>query len=176
LLLSETEAERLQTHIAPVRLDILLSKALDMFSGVAEHRGIDLVATPFNQATILGISQHVQQVIYNLLDNALKFTSAGGRVEVFLECREGTVWLTVSDTGIGIDPSELPLVFDRFFRGSRHLPLQSLNDLPETKRRGTGLGLSICRAIVVAHHGNVEVSSIPGRGTTFRVSFPLASN
>jgi signal transduction histidine kinase len=104
----------------------------------------------------------LRQVFFNLLDNALKYTPAGGSVEVRVE-RGAQV--TVRDTGIGIPAEHLPHVFDRFYRV----------DKARTRAEGgTGLGLSIARSIVAAHGGRIELNSAPGEGTTVRVVLPEA--
>ncbi|MBI2479678.1 MAG: HAMP domain-containing histidine kinase [Planctomycetia bacterium] len=167
LLLSETETERLKVDKQEVQFDALVEKAMDMFGGVAEFREIQLVCPALPAVVVHGNQQHLRQVIYNLLDNALKFTPAGGRVTVQLESgnHNEAVVFTVRDTGPGIPEHELPHVFDRFFQGHR----------PRTataEKRGTGLGLSICQAIVRAHDGTIEVTSKIGEGSCFTVRLP----
>jgi signal transduction histidine kinase len=166
LLLSETETERLKLDKQRVRFDELVEKAMDMFGGVAEYRDVELVCPALPAAVVEGNQQHLRQVVYNLLDNALKFTPAKGRVRVELrvEADRKVIVFTVSDTGPGIPPEELPRVFDRFFRGNRlRLP---------GEKRGTGLGLSICQAIVHSHEGTIEMRSKVDRGTTVTVTLP----
>jgi signal transduction histidine kinase len=116
---------------------------------------------------VFGNQQHLRQVVYNLLDNALKFTPAGGRVtiQLFADHREETIVFAVRDSGPGIPEDELPHVFDRFFQGRR--PRTSA-----VEKRGTGLGLSICQAIIRAHDGTIEVESKIGEGTCFTVRLP----
>ncbi len=167
LLLSETETERLKVDKQPVQFNDLVEKAMDMFGGVAEFREIQLVCPALPAVVVYGNQQHLRQVVYNLLDNALKFTPAGGRVKVQLQVddREDTIVFAVRDSGPGIPPDELPHVFDRFFQGSR----------PRTgsaEKRGTGLGLSICQSIIRAHDGTIEVESKLGEGTCFTVRLP----
>lgn len=167
LLLSETETERLKVDKQRVQFDELIEKALDMFGGVAEFRDIQLVCPALPSAVVQGNRQHLRQVVYNLLDNALKFTPAGGRVSVQLRIdhSKNAVVFTVQDTGPGIPTEELPRLFDRFFQGNR-----SRTTTPE--KRGTGLGLSICQAIIHAHDGTIEVHSNVGKGTRFTVRIP----
>lgn len=168
LLLAETEAERLKIQKERVRLDELVEKAMDMFGGVAEFRDIELSCPGLPAVEVEGNRQHLRQVIYNLLDNAIKFTAAGGRVRVDLKIDQpaGKVVFRVEDTGVGMSADDLPHVFDRFFCGdkARHRA---------GELRGTGLGLSICLAIVRAHEGTITVDSLPGKGTTFIVRLPL---
>ncbi len=169
LLLSETEAERLKVDKQIVPLDELIEKAMEMFGGAAEFREVQLLCRALPSLAIQGNRQHLRQVIYNLLDNALNFTPAGGRVHVQLSVDEATdtVILDVHDTGPGIPESDLPHVFDRFFQGN--WPRTG-----STERRGTGLGLSICQAIVRAHDGTIDVVSKPGEGTRVTVRLPRA--
>ncbi len=167
LLLSETETERLKVIKQRVQFDELVEKAMDMFGGVAEFRDIKLACPGLPSAVVQGNQQHLRQVIYNLLDNALKFTPSGGRVTVQLQVDvpQAAIAFSVSDTGPGILEDDLPHVFARFFQGRR----------PRTgppEKRGTGLGLSICQAIIHAHDGTIEVDSQVGRGTRFTVRLP----
>ncbi len=167
LLLSETETERLKVDKQRVQFDELVEKAMDMFGGVAEFRDIQLICPALPSAGVQANHHHLRQVIYNLLDNALKFTPAGGRVNVRLDVdsARNTVVFSVRDSGPGISQQDLPHVFDRFFQAHR----------PRTgnaEKRGTGLGLSICRAIVQAHDGTIDVHSQVGVGTKFTVRLP----
>ena len=168
LLLAETDSDRLSPGGVPVELDTMIAKSMDMFRGVAEFRGVELSLHPLPEAMIDGQPTRLRQVINNLLDNAIKFTPPGGKVDVRLETDANSpyVVLTVGDTGHGINADDLPHVFERFYRGDKAR-------LREGAARGTGLGLSICQAIVEAHRGEIRVHSEPGRGTTFTVRFPV---
>jgi signal transduction histidine kinase len=106
-------------------------------------------------------AQALREVFVNLLDNALSYTSAGGKVEVSVESQQEAALVSVTDTGPGIPPEEQGLVFEPFFRGKH-----------AEKMHGTGLGLAIVRQIVEAHKGHVSVQSEPQCGTTFRVYLP----
>ncbi|MEZ6134456.1 MAG: HAMP domain-containing sensor histidine kinase [Pirellulaceae bacterium] len=173
LLLAETEAERLRVHSQPVRLDELVEKAMEMFGGVAEYRDIHLHCPPLPAVEVSGNPQHLRQVIYNLLDNALKFTRVGGSVNVELLVADAMAVFTVRDTGPGILAADLPFVFDRFFQGKRRTDGQVPNTTKEVK--GTGLGLSICQAIVRSHQGSIHVASVLDQETCFTVKLPLAT-
>jgi signal transduction histidine kinase len=167
LLLSESGVESLKVHHDQVRFDELLEKALDMFSGLAESRGVQLNCSETLPVIIQGNSQHLRQVLYNLIDNAIKFTPAGGKITAELrmdETRQNAVFC-MRDTGCGISPTDLTNVFDRFFRGDR----AHRRDL---QTRGTGLGLSICQAIVEAHGGKIRIESTLGVGTSVIVTLP----
>jgi signal transduction histidine kinase len=101
------------------------------------------------------------------LENALRYTEPGGKVEVNVVPDSSDVKITVSDTGIGIPEENLPFIFDRFYRVDKSRSRTS---------GGSGLGLSITRAIVEAHNGNIEVKSKPGVGTQFIINLPLISH
>jgi signal transduction histidine kinase len=106
----------------------------------------------------------IQQVLTNLVGNAIKFTPAGGQVVVRAAPRDAEVVFAVSDSGDGIAPDHLPRIFDRFWQASK------------AKRGGAGLGLAIVDGIVRAHGGAVGVQSTPGAGSTFSFSIPAAES
>jgi signal transduction histidine kinase len=182
LLLAETEADRLQTDVEPVQLDQLVSKAVEMFEGVADDHDIELHVGDLRAVAVPGNRHHLRQVVNNLLDNAIKFTAARGIGQVdgpgqsgpkgiiFLELKRDDanreVHLRIEDNGIGIAPDHQPHIFDRFFRVDKSRGRDSAAG-------GTGLGLSICKAIVEAHGGQISVQSQPGRGSIFTVTLPL---
>lgn len=164
LLLSEGDAGRLRAHPGPVRLDQLVSRSAEMFRAVAEAAGVELAAHRLEPVVIQGDGHRLWQMVNNLIDNAVKFTPAGGRVSLSLalggDGRECV--LEVADTGTGIAPQDLPHIFERFYQGDKARDRKAPS-------RGLGLGLSICQAVVQAHGGTIEVASTPGRGTTFTV-------
>jgi signal transduction histidine kinase len=168
LLLSETETDQWKHRSEHVAFHEVVSRAVEMFQGVAEFRNIRLRLGAVCQADLSGSRQHLRQVVNNLIDNAVKYTPAGGEVCVQLEsCEEGRcVRLTISDTGIGIAPEDVPRVFDRFFRADR----SRSRTLSAT---GTGLGLSICQAVVMAHGGTIHCRSALHEGTTLEVVLPV---
>jgi signal transduction histidine kinase len=106
----------------------------------------------------------LKQIVVNLVDNAIKYTPDGGEVIVSLAAERKTAIFEVSDTGIGIPAAALPLVFDRFFRTDQARSRES---------GGTGLGLSIVKAICDAHGAVASVTSVEGKGATFRIELPL---
>lgn len=114
---------------------------------------------------VWGEEARLDQLIANLIENAIKYTPEFGRIQLRLTSIGDRAVLSVSDTGQGIDPESVPHVFDRFFR--------------EDKARshgGTGLGLAICQAVAKNHNGSIEVESQPGVGSTFTVTLPLETN
>ncbi len=165
LLLAEGDAGRLGQGREPVRLDELVRRAIEMFQAVAESEGIRLAVGTFDAVTLAGDATALRQVVNNLLDNAVKFTPLGGSITVDLTAEAHGCVLRVTDTGVGIAESDLPHVFEPFYRSEK---LQS----SERSHRGTGLGLSICRAIVEAHDGSIQAESTPGRGAKFTVRLP----
>ncbi|MCO6459706.1 MAG: HAMP domain-containing protein [Pirellulaceae bacterium] len=168
LLLSETESDRLRIQGQRVSLDRVVQRSAEMFRDLAASAGIDLTVET-SPVLVEGNQHHLRQLLNNLLDNAIKFTPAGGRIHVHLgtEAAGERAVLEVRDTGAGIEADDLPLVFERFYRGA---DARRREDAPA----GTGLGLSICRSIAEAHGGEITVRSQIGQGATFRVCLPLA--
>jgi PAS domain S-box-containing protein len=161
------EAGRLTVSAHDVEPAPLVQAALYALHALSESGGVTLEATYEEPLPLVHADpERVTQLLSNLVGNALKFTPAGGRVDVRVEPKgDGGVEVSVADTGAGIPADQLPHVFDRFYqvssarRGSRH---------------GAGLGLTIARGIVEAHGGTISIESAPGRGTTVRFTLPRA--
>lgn len=168
LLLAEMETERLKTQKERVALHELVERSVAMFQGVAECEGRLLVADRLDEAWVAGNRARLSQVVNNLIDNAIKYTRHGGRVEVSVQAdrERGTAKLIVRDDGVGISTADLPHVFERFFRSDRS---RTRGDYPT----GAGLGLSICKAVVEAHGGTIEIKSQLDRGTECSVTLSL---
>jgi signal transduction histidine kinase len=161
--ISEAESGAMQLTREAVALEEVVARAVDLYRDVAEAKGVTLtVSATDREAIVSGDRTRLEQVAANLLDNAVKYTPPGGRVEVAVGRDGSNAQLGVSDTGPGIPPSELPRIWDRLFRGDA-----------SRSERGLGLGLSLVKAIVEAHGGTVAVESRPGRGATFTVTLPL---
>jgi hypothetical protein len=169
LLLAEGESETPLTA-APVDVAGVARQTASMFAAVAEDREISLNVEAENSVLVNGDQRQLRQVASNLLDNAIRFTPAGGSVRITLESSvaTGLARLQVADTGCGIEPRHLERVFDRFFQAD------AARDRGDAARGG-GLGLAICQAIVERHGGRISVASRPGVGTTFTVELPLAA-
>lgn len=168
LILAESGAGHLLRHVETLRLDKLVEASVEMFRGVAEERGVALEATVGGAIEVSGDAARLRQVINNLVDNAIKFTEAGGAVRVDVRILpKGGARMSIADCGCGIPKHDLPHVFDRFYRGDKSRER-------EGRLRGSGLGLAISRAIVQAHGGEIEVESEVGKGTTFAVTLPPA--
>jgi len=144
----------------------LIRATVHTFRAAAGEKGVDLALQLPTWALILCCDRaRIELALSNLVENAIKFTPAGGRVEVGADADPDAVRLWVRDTGIGIDPEDLPHVFERFYRGrsaGRHAPTE-----------GSGLGLAIVQSVVQAHGGRVSVESTPGVGSTFVMELPL---
>ncbi len=161
LVLARADAGGALKH-CPVDLDAVV---LEAYRG-ARHlsQGQTLTLAPFEPARVEGDEDRLEQLFLILLDNALKYTPATGHVTLGLHRRDTDVEIVVRDTGVGIAPEDLPLVFERFYRAD---PARS-RDLG-----GTGLGLSIARWIVEQHDGEIKLESQSGQGTTATVHLPL---
>lgn len=157
------EAGALSVQLNPVRVRPLVEETVALFETQAEEKGLTLsCSTAEDLPSILADRKRMEQVLSNLLGNALKFTSEGGRVNVEATGRVDRVRISVVDTGRGIDPEGLTHLFDRFWQ------------VDSRDRGGAGLGLTIVQGIVEAHGGTVEVESEPGKGSAFHVDIPVA--
>jgi signal transduction histidine kinase/DNA-binding response OmpR family regulator len=158
---------KLTLNVRPVELLAVVEAATDSIRPAAEAKSISLDATLDPAAgAVSGDPSRLQQVIWNLFSNAVKFTPPGGRVGVRLERDGASARLTVSDTGVGIDPQVLPYIFDRF---------RQADGSTTREHGGLGLGLAIVRHLVELHGGTVSAGSDGrGHGATFTVTLPLA--
>jgi signal transduction histidine kinase/ActR/RegA family two-component response regulator len=157
---------KVRLDVRSVDLTQVVRAALDSMQPAADAKGIRLQTVLDPKAgPIFGDRERLQQIVWNLVSNAIKFTPKAGRVQVRLERRNSHVEIVISDTGVGIEPEFLPYVFDRFRQG----------DAGTTRQHGgLGLGLAIVRHLVELHGGEVQAeSSGPGQGATFRVMLPL---
>jgi two-component system, OmpR family, phosphate regulon sensor histidine kinase PhoR len=149
----------------PFKLEDLVPGIVSTYQPLAEERGIVLGYTiPAGFPAIACPEPWLRQILLNLLNNSLKFTPNNGRVQVQATLGTETVELTVSDTGTGIEPEELPRIFQSFYKGRSATP-HAVNS--------AGLGLTIVQYLVTRCGGSIEVTSKPGRGTTFKIAFPL---
>jgi PAS domain S-box-containing protein len=152
----------LSLSFAVIDLRDVAAQGVHSVEPMADGKGVAVRLAPGGPVTTRGDAARLQQVVWNLLTNAVKFTPAGGHVDVVVERRARRAVLVVSDTGLGIAPEVLPSIFDPFRQGDAQ------------SSTGLGLGLAIVRQIVDAHGGTIEVGSPPGNGTAFTVSLPLA--
>lgn len=160
--LAAAQAAGLEMTTHRVDLARVADEAIRRLHGSFETAGIEPHAE-LSPATVLGDEDRLDQIVTNLLTNALKYTPAGGRVSVTVAATDGDARLEVRDTGAGIDRDEIPHVFERFWRGRAG-----------SSTSGSGVGLAVVAELVRAHRGRVEVSSAPGQGATFEVVLPRA--
>ncbi len=159
-------AGKLTFETRPLELRPVIEAALDAAAPAAEAKGVLLERSlPGPLPPVSGDAGRLQQVVGNLLANAVKFTPEGGRIEVRLARSGSTAHITIVDTGTGINPEFLPFIFERF---------RQADTTSTRKQKGLGLGLAIARQIVQLHGGTIEASSAgEGRGSTFTVKLPL---
>jgi signal transduction histidine kinase len=163
-LMDISEAETGAMKLDPEEINVapLIDDIVELYGYTAEEKGVS-VYTGFPKELYLTADRNwVRQVLANLLDNAIKYTPTGGRIDIEACRREQEVIITVKDTGVGISQEELDKIWERLYRGDK-----------SRSQRGLGLGLSLVNAIVGAHRGYVQVSSEPGAGSVFTVSLPV---
>ena len=165
-LLSLAEGGELRLERSAVDVGDLLADVATSFSGQAEANGVTLTAHVDSQLplTIQGDPGRLDQVLSNLVTNALRHTPAGGSVTLSAGRQEKQIVITVADTGMGIPGDDLPFVFDRFWKGDR--------SRTQSQGAGSGLGLAIARQLVEAHGGRIGVTSQAGTGTVFTIGLP----
>jgi signal transduction histidine kinase len=158
----QIEAGSFLVHMRPESPSAVVRDALDMLQPIAasKRQQLDTAIEPGLPAVQVD-GARIQQVISNLVGNAIKFSPAGSVITIGAQGRPSAVRISVSDTGPGIQPDELPRIFDRYWQGRRR------------EKGGLGLGLAIAKAIVEAHGGCIDVSSAPGVGATFYFDVPL---
>jgi two-component system, OmpR family, phosphate regulon sensor histidine kinase PhoR len=164
LELSRIESGRVPLSLVSTRPIDIVTPAFERLSLQAERAGLILtIECPDDLPPVLADVTRVQQVVVNLLHNAIKFTPLGGQVTVRADQQDHAVQFTVTDTGIGIAAEDLPRIFERFYKVDR-----------SRATSGTGLGLAIARHLVEAHGGRIWVESEVGKGSTFYFTIPLA--
>ncbi len=164
LMLSRQDAGLSKLLFEEVYLQPLLTDVVEILGTAARDKGVSLTMGEIPNGVVLGDDISLSRLFFNLIDNAIKYTPAGGGVQLTGCCQDHRIRVMVCDTGIGMDADQLPKVFDRFYRAD-----PSRNE----QTGGTGLGLAICRSIVESHQGEISVSSRIGAGTTFTVVLPL---
>lgn len=167
LLLAESGHPTEPRHLLAVDLATVARQTVAMFTGVAEERGLSLTIHADGPADAHANPVDLRRLLSNLLDNAIRFTPAGGTVEVRAITAGETAILSVTDSGVGIAPRDLEHVFDRFFKAD---PARTHG----SGIRSGGLGLSICRSIAESSGGTIGIASRVGKGTTVTVRLPAA--
>ena len=165
LLLARADAGMLRLDLKPVDTAQLLAEVYERMRIVAQSRSVVVDLEALEPHLVFGDGERLRRVLLNLVDNAVKYTAAGGRVALSVQQLEDRVCLSVRDTGIGLSEAEQEHVFQRFYRtGSAR----------DHGAQGSGLGLCIARSIVEAHGGTLQVTSRVGEGSTFSVCLPVA--
>jgi two-component system phosphate regulon sensor histidine kinase PhoR len=164
--LSNIELGRVRLELRPVAVGDVVESVLAIMRQRAEARRVALVAAlPPDLPLVTADHDRLEQILINLVDNAVKYTGEGGRVTVSGRHVDEAVELAVTDTGIGIPPTDLPRITERFYR---------VDKARSRELGGTGLGLAIVKHLVIAHRGELVIESEPGRGTTVRFTVPVA--
>ena len=147
----------------PIDLSELASGTAEQMCLLGEDKGVSIQCDASSPVMVQGDRGRLKQVIVNLLDNAIKFTPAGGKIEIRIRARSGVALIEVQDSGVGIPAELIHRVFDRFFR---------VDEARSREAGGAGIGLSIVKSIVSAHGGTVRAESGPAGGTCFQVELP----
>lgn len=159
--IAEAETGTMRLKLEKVNLACLLSEVTELYHYVAEEKQLTVTISYPPELLVTADAARLRQALANLLDNAVKYTPAGGRIEVSAWSQAGETMVAVKDTGVGILPQELPKIWDRLYRGDQ-----------SRSQRGLGLGLSLVRAIIQAHGGRVEATSQPQEGSRFVIYLP----
>ena len=163
LTLVNIDSGGMKLNLEPIRLRTLLDEQIRRLLPLARENGIEIDLEVRDDVTVPGDSLKLQQVIYNVIDNAIKYTDRGGEVHVRLGRNGRRAVIRISDTGSGIPEKDLPYIFDRFYR---------VDKARSRSTGGTGLGLSIVKQIVQLHGGTISAASTVGQGTTFTIELP----
>lgn len=160
--LSLAESGHLDLHLAPILVADLIADLQTSFAGQAESLGVDLhTHLDPRPLTLYGDADRLNQVLNNLMVNALRYTPAGGNISIETTKKGELVQISISDSGMGIEADALPYVFDRFWKADK-----------SRAGTGSGLGLAICKQLVAAHGGDIVVDSDIGKGSTFTIQLP----
>ena len=165
LLMARMEGNALSARPTPVNLAQVLEDVAPALSELAARAGNSCTVSSAPALWIEGYDSLLFRLVFNLAENAIKYTPAGGEIEVTLRQQNGSAVLEVKDNGPGIAADTLDHIFDRFYRGD-----------PAREGSGAGLGLALVRSIVQLHQGQISVSSTLGEGSCFQVTLPLATD
>lgn len=162
--MSRIEAGTLRVELEPTHLDPIIRETTAEFQMMTRGHQIRLLL-PLALPPVMADPRRARQVLRNLVENAVKYSPNGGTITISAQVEAGSVHVSVTDQGIGIDAQQRKHIFDRFYQ---------VDSASTRSVGGSGLGLSICKAIVEAHNGTIWVESQPGRGSTFHFTLPLA--
>ena len=165
LELSSLESGQMPIHLAPVELSRVANKVMERFEMQADSRGVKLLSLiPDDLPYLMADAGKLDQILTNLVENALKFTPEGGRVSLSARTVESEIEIEVADTGVGVPREHLPHIFERFYKVDR-----------SRRNVGTGLGLAITRHLAQVHGGDITVESVEGEGSVFTFHLSRAS-
>jgi len=164
--LSRIESGEVSLNMEPIDVGELATRVVERLKAQADRAGLSLVVDiPQALPEALADKERTEQVLVNLLHNAVKFTSLGGKISLSAETKGGNILVSVADTGVGISADDLPRIFERFYKADK-----------ARAGGGTGLGLAIAKHIVEAQGGKIWAESTEGKGSTFVFTLPIASN
>ncbi|MBT3362174.1 MAG: HAMP domain-containing histidine kinase [Chloroflexi bacterium] len=164
--LSKLESGRIDIYLKPLDLNQVITSAVRLVEVLAELENIKLtVEMDLTLPFVLGDEAKLEQVLVNLLTNAIKFTDEDGSITVSAATEGDMMQVSISDTGIGISDDDMPLLFDKY---------RQVKTGKTSEKKGTGLGLVIAKLIVEAHGGKIWVNSEVGKGSTFNITVPMA--
>jgi len=164
LTLTQMDSHDTALHLEEIDLSALTEETLHTLRPIADKQGQRITCQIAPQVRLAADRARLTQVIYNLIDNAIKYTPEGGEIRVSLALKSREAILTVSDNGIGIPEKDQAHIFDRFYR---------VDKARSRATGGTGLGLSIVRQLVQLHGGEITLTSVPEKGSTFTVTLPV---
>jgi signal transduction histidine kinase len=162
-VLSKSDENQVSLDCKQMDLKVLLEEVCKHAEVLAEEKNIQINIAFLEPIEIKGDEVRLRQMVWNVLQNGIKYTPRGGELKISLQNEDGFALLTIQDTGIGIPEEDLPLIFNRFYR---------VDKARSRDEGGSGLGLSICRQIAEAHKGKIEVESKLGVGTRFKIHLP----
>jgi heavy metal sensor kinase len=165
--LAKADVDGLSASKEPVRLENVVINTYELLERVAKDKGLNIDILRNDSVTVMGDNLRLGQLLFNLLDNAIKYTPGKeGKISISLSLADGRAKIIVKDTGIGIPPDEVKHIFDRFYR---------VDKARTREAGGAGLGLNICKVIVDSMNGTITVTSEPAVGTEFTVLIPALS-
>jgi len=160
--ISEAETGAMKLQMENINISELIKDTVELYAHVAEDKNVSLHASSPDDLFLSADANRMRQVMANLMDNAVKYTPSGGRIDLDAFQRHHQAVITIKDTGAGISSEDTPKIWNRLYRGDQ-----------SRSQRGLGLGLSLVKAVVQAHNGRIEVSSKPGAGSLFTLYLPV---
>lgn len=161
LILSRFDSREVSMDIKPISTGELLNDIIADVHILAERKGISIEGSVSDKLVVNGDEHQLRRAFINIIGNAIKYTPIGGKILISLEHMDKYARIKISDSGIGISPENIPLIFNRFFRADK-----------SRSSEGYGLGLSISKSIIEAHKGRLSIESEPGHGTTVIIDLP----